>query len=113
MQPLKRTVENASNIPLSKHDLAPFDDSLSHRPHEAPTEAGGMLPRSLAALTALLHLLHALKKSTAARCSGKTTTTTTARAGSRRPLLQMSKFKVQKSKIVLRGTPHYNTCNAT
>jgi hypothetical protein len=74
--------------------------AVAHRPHEAPTEAGGMLPRSLATLPALMHLLHALKKnSTAARCRGKTTLTPTARPAHAGPhcKCQSSKVKAQKS----------------
>ena len=75
--------------------------AVAHRPHEAPTEAGGMLPRSLAALPALIHLLHALKKSTAARRPGKTTSTTTARPAHAGPhcKCQSSKVKAQRSKL--------------
>ena len=85
--------------------------AVAHRPHEAPTEAGGMLPRSLATLPALMHLLHALKKnSTAARCRGKKTLTPTARPAHAGPHCKGQSSKVKGQKIVLRGKHRYNTC---
>jgi len=113
--PWIRTVEDVSNIPLSKYDVAPFGNSRSHCPHEAPTAVGGMHPRSLSTLTAVIHLLIALKK-IFDRCAEHKPIKikNQSKAGSRRPRIQ--KVKIQRSKIkkiVLRGTPHYNTCKAT